>query len=316
MDLCERPSCNHSQMEHPENGSCVKCGCIGFFRNLVIDNPVQEKYVQKVIDMKTQYHSILDMVEHLINDFPIMSKQFFDEKKKKDDKYWKNLYEENLPLWSEVNTVLTNFEKQGRRAVQGKSTEVLTIVSELMHHGANYQASQNFIQEMILSFIILMFRTFVKDISQVMFERDDKFKDEWKSLDLPQKEKWTRNLAEHDIRDMAGEIKKKFGLDLKSNSDFDDFLEPFYRRDMYVHNEGFPNQKYRNRVPYNAEDVKLVINSDYLLNTVKQLRKFSEIIEEYCLEKYMYVVNINKKGNVTHIDLTKSGGKIIPIKDD
>jgi len=30
----------------------------------------------------------------------------------------------------------------------------------------------------------------------------------------------------------------------------------------------------------------------------------------------MYVVNVNKKGNVRHVDLTKDGGEIIPIKDD
>jgi len=316
MNLCERPTCNHSPEDHPDDGSCVKCNCVGFYRNLPVDNIIQEQYIQKVIDMKTKYHSILDMTEHLINDFPIMSKNFFNEKKKKDDEYWKKLYQVNTPLWEEVNEVLTNFDQQGRRAIQGVSHEALKVISMLMHHGANYQASLDFIQEMILSFVVLMFRTYVKDISKIMFELDSKSKTEWKSLDEAEKETKSRDLAENHIRDMAKEIRKKFDLDLKKESDFADFIEPFYRRDMYVHNEGFPNQKYRNRAPYNGDDIKLAIDSDYLLNTTRLLRKYSEIIEEYCLEKYMYVVNTTKKGNVHHIDLTKTGGKIIPIKDD
>jgi len=316
MNLCERPTCNHSPEEHPGDGSCVKCNCVGFYRNLPVDNPIQEQYIQNVIDMKTKFHSILDMAEHLINDFPIMAKNFFDDKKKRDDEYWKKLYSDNLSLWTEVNEVLTNFDQQGRRAVQGVSHEALGVVSKLMHHGANYQASLNFIQEMILSFVILMFRTYVKDISRIMFERDSKSIDEWKSLDETEKEEKVNYLAENHIRDMAKEIRKNFGLDLKKESDFDNFVEPFYRRDMYVHNESFPNQTYRDRVPYNGEDTKLTIDKDYLLNTTRLLKKYSETIEEYCLEKYMYVVNTTKKGNVQHIDLTKTGGKIIPIKDD
>ena len=84
-DKCGRPNCNHEAGDHPNDGHCLKCNCVGFFRNLQVTNPLQEKYIQKVIDLKTQFDSILDMADHLNEDFPKISKDFFYEKKKIDD---------------------------------------------------------------------------------------------------------------------------------------------------------------------------------------------------------------------------------------
>ena len=85
---------------------------------------------------------------------------------------------------------------------------------------------------------------------------------------------------------------------------------------MYTHNEGFPNKTYRDRTNYTGPDVKLSLDKVYLNRTIEILKKYAEIIEEYCLDHYMYVVNVTKKGNVRHIDLTEGGGEIIPIKDN
>jgi len=46
------------------------------------------------------------------------------------------------------------------------------------------------------------------------------------------------------------------------------------------------------------------------------LEKYSNLVYEFFIEKELDMVNINKKGNSHHIDLTQTGGKIIPIKKD
>jgi len=314
-EYCERVGCNHNPDDHPNNGKCIKCNCVGFFKSLKINNPLQEEYIQKVIDMKTRLHSTLSTADHLNKDFPIMAKTFFDVREKENDKFWKKLIEEDKTLGLEVKNSLEQYEKKGRMALNGLSKETLEIIGKLMHHGANYQSSRNFIHEMILSFVIVMFRTYVKEISKIMYERDSKSKNEWKKLDEDEKEHRARDLVEYDIRDLGKQLKKNFDLGLKSEPDFDEFAECFYRRDMYIHNEGFPNKKYRDRVPYSGPDVKLRLDSDYIDKIIGLLRKYSELIEEFCLEKYMYVVNTKKKGNIIHVDLTKGGGKIIPAKD-
>lgn len=315
-DICERVGCGHFSKEHQEDQSCRICDCVGFFGDSKVTNPLQEQYIQKVIDLKTKFSNILDASEHINGNFPLMAKDFFKSKEKENDEFWKKLTQENTKLGIETNKVLSNYEKIGTSALEGQSKEVLEVISKLMHHGANYQLSLNFIHEMILGYIAVMFRVFVKDVSKIMFERDEKSKDDWKKLTDDEKEIKAKLLAENHLRDIAKQLNKNFGLKLKSEPDFDEFAEFFYRRDMYVHNQGFPNKNYKDRTSYTGPDAKLELDKNYINNALSLLRKYSEIIEEYCLENYMFVVNTNKKGNVTHVDLTKGGGEIILDKND
>ncbi|MEO9307501.1 MAG: hypothetical protein ABI342_04210 [Nitrososphaera sp.] len=200
--------------------------------------------------------------------------------------------------------------------MKGASPKVLETITKLMHHGANYQMSLPFMREMTLSHIVIMFRTFLKEILTIMFDREPTSAQEWKGLNEDEKEKKVVNFAEQDIKEIGSELRKHFGIDIKSLPDWKEFAERFYRRDMYTHNRGFPNKKYRDRMNYNGSDVKLLIDQNYLSKTTEIFRKYAETITEFCLEKYMYVVNVKKKGNVTHVDLINDGGEIIPIEND
>ena len=315
-DKCERQNCNHEPSDHPNDGQCLKCDSVGFFRNIQVTDSLHQQYIQSAIDIKTRLNGILDMALHLNEDFPIMAKNFFDSRKKEDDEFWNNLYKNDNKTWIETNNAISQYSKIGRTALNGLSQNALLVIGKLMLHGANYQLSLGFLEEMILSYVIVMFRNFIKDISKIMFERDSKSKELWKQLNEDEKERKVRLLAENHIRDIASELKKNFGLNLKQESNFDEFAECFYRRDMYTHNEGFTNKTYRDRTNYTGTDVKLSLDKDYLNKSINLLKKYAEIIEEHCLEHYMYVVNVTKKGNVHHIDLTNGGGEIIPIKDN
>ena len=37
--ICDREDCSHEMKDHPDNGVCVKCDCIGFLRAVEVDNP-------------------------------------------------------------------------------------------------------------------------------------------------------------------------------------------------------------------------------------------------------------------------------------
>ena len=177
-DICQRTGCAHTHEEHPDNQACEKCDCVGFFRDSKINNSLQEQYIQKVIDLKTKFGNILDASEHLNEDFPSMAKSFFNEKENENDEFWKKLTKENHSLAVEVKKVLSIYEKSGRIALEGRSHDILEVITKLMHHGANYQLSLNFIHEMILGHLVVMFRVFVKDVSKIMFERDEKSKED------------------------------------------------------------------------------------------------------------------------------------------
>ena len=59
---------------------------------------------------------------------------------------------------------------------------------------------------------------------------------------------------------------------------------------MHQHNEGFPNKQYRDKSGQQGPYSKLIIDKEYLTKTITLFRKYAELIEEFCLEKYMYVL--------------------------
>lgn len=314
-DICDRQGCKHDAKDHPNNGGCTKCICVGFFRNSQVTNVLLNKYIQDIIDIKTRFDSTLNMADHLNENFPKIAKDFFVVQDKKNDEFYKKLHDEDLETWTQLKDVLDKYNKFGRTALDGVPVKVLNAVATMMHEGANYQLSQSFVAEMILSYIIIMFRTFLKDTVKIMFERDSASMESWKNMTEEEKDQKAACLVDQDIGETAIDLRKNFGIDLKKENDWDDFKERFYRRHVYQHNEGFPNKKYKDKVDNKAPDSKLIIDKDYLTKTIVLFRRHVEIIEEFCLGKYMDVVNINKKGNVVRIDLTQGGGEIIPVED-
>lgn len=315
-DKCARQGCEHDTTDHPNNGGCIKCTCVGFFRNSQVTNPLQNKYIQDTINIKTRFDSTLDMADHLNANFSKMAKDFFVIQDKKNDEFYKKLHDEDLETWTNLKDVLDKYNKIGRTALDGTPVKVLNAISIMMHDGANYQLSLSFVEEMILSYILIMFRTFLKDTVKIMFERDHISMATWNGMTVDEREQKAAYLADQDAGEMASDLKKNFGIDLKKEKDCNDFKERFYRRHMYQHNEGFPNKKYKDKVNNKVPDTKLIIDKDYLTKTIVLFRRYAELIEEFCLEKYMGVVNINKKSNVVRIDLTQGGGQIIPIEDN
>ncbi len=314
-DFCEREECKHSSNNHPNDGHCIKCRCIGFYRNLKVDDPLTKKYLQLIVDVHTKFNGILDMSSHLNEDFPKMANNFLDDKKLEESEFWKKLVKEDYNLAKETNTVINNFNKFGRIALEGISPKIHAVICNLSHNGANYELSIRFIHFMILSQILIMCRVFIKDTVKIIFELESSTKEEWKKLSGEEKEEKGKKFSDSKIQEMAIEIRKKFGLDLKKDSDFNRFVECFERRNIHTHNEGRPHKKYRDITNYSGPDVVLPIDKEYLESTINLLRKYARDFMEFCLEKYVGVVNISRKGNVHHIDLTKGKGKIIPVKD-
>ena len=121
LDKCERESCLHDATDHPNNGACMKCGCVGFFRNSQVRDPLQNKYIQHIIDIKTRFDTTLDMADHLNENFPKMAKEFFVAQDKKNDEFYKKLHDYDLLTWIQLKQVLDNYNKIGRIALDGAS---------------------------------------------------------------------------------------------------------------------------------------------------------------------------------------------------
>ena len=119
-----------------------------------------------------------------------------------------------------------------------------------------------------------------------------------------------------DIKKMIVKFAKQWSLNLKMDVNFEQFTEFFYRRNVFIHNNGFPDQWYRDMTGNKGSNEKLELSDDYLLQLIEVFSSYSDTIYEYFLEKECSMVNITKKGNSHHIDGTNGRVKIIPIKDE
>lgn len=276
----------------------------------------QEYYLKLYTDIHSKFSSVLDLISYLNENFPKMADAHRDAEDQKIKKYLQELERQDKSTFEEATTTLRKFENGGGYDLGAMSQKGLQIFIKLIDHKALHQHSQQFVREMALAYIITTFEEFLKETLVIAFSLGSKTKDEWKTLKGEEKEKRLAYLIKLDIKEIAIEIRKKFDLDLKRESDWKDFAECFYRRHILIHNRGIPTKTYKDRTGYSGKDVKLSVDKNYLTNAVTLFRKYSENIEEYFIENQLYMVNVTKKNPITYIDLTKDGGEIILDKED
>lgn len=275
----------------------------------------QEYFLKKYVDIHTELSSALDAITYINTNFPIFAKTHFNSKKDELDKFWKELHDNDFEIWKIVNNLYKEASIGNQPNVEQLPKRASDAWLHLLNDGANYQYSVHFIHEMNLINLVTKFNEFLKDMLKIAFSLDPQTKDSWKQMSNEEKETMVFRLVEDDIKEAAITIRKTFGLDLKNESDWKEFAEYTYRRHIFIHNRGFPSEKYRKRTGYRGSNKKLTVDKDYIIKGISIFKKYSEIIEEFFIEKHLDIVNITKKSNIIKIDLTKGGGKIIPASD-
>jgi len=312
-NLCDRKDCEHNRSDHPDNGRCQNCSCVGFFVNNVYRDPIADHYAEKLSIIHSSYDTDLDACKYILENFSTMSNRFFQEKQKYMDKNAQELHKKDPELYDRVNKRIINYNKFGDEGMKDIPLDELRIFNIIVHDGANHQGSTIIILEMLLSFLVNRFRNFIKELLILVYTIEIKFKNKHKSLTIDQIEHESYVISENDIGDLTKIIRKKWGVDLKKQKNYYVFREFFFRRDTYIHNKGYPNVKYRKGTSSSiSNNKKLTITSSYISQFIKISHSFSEILFEYFMEKECSLVNINKKSNSIYIDLRKDGGTITP----
>ena len=312
--FCDRGGCHHNVPDHPNNGKCVKCDCVGFFSKNNYRDSLTEHYLKKIVDTHVAFNSELDTGRHFIQDFPIMAEWFFQQKDKKTKEFWKKLVQENPSLSENVNKKIQEFNKSRVYDSNSKlSKEESEVIHRLCFDGSNRDQSLVFVKTLILLLFTTRFREFIKEILTIVIEIQ--FRKRKEDLDQESVKKKIDGYG-WNMKKMMNTLANKWKLILQKESDYKQFLEIFYRRDIFVHNRGFPDVKYRELSGYSGPDEEIKLTDDYLIELLSILKKYSDLVYEYFIEKELDMVNINKKGNSHHIDLTQTRGRIIPIKYD
>jgi len=273
---------------------------------------LQEKYLQKYILIHTSFGNVCDAIRYINTNFPVFAKTHFDSKNDELLSYRKQLQSEDPETSKTVEKLLQSLSAGEQPQLDDLSKKSLDAWLHNLEAGANYQYSVILIHEMLLVDLITKFNEFLKDTLKIAFSIDPQTKDSWKTMSLEKQETQVFHFVEDDIKEMAIKIRKFFKLDLKQETDWKDFAEYTYRRHVFIHNRGFPSDKYKKRTGYSGPETKLSIDKNYVEKGIILFKRYSDLIEEFFIEKHLDMVNITKKSNIIKIDLTKGGGTITP----
>jgi hypothetical protein len=159
-----------------------------------------------------------------------------------------------------------------------------------------------FFREMILVYSVIIFEDFVsKTLESVFLKRPEILKTNKKNItyeellqfkDLNEvinslSKKQVDAILSDGIDKIGNYINNKLHLDLRKEKDWPVFKEKFFRRNIVVHNYGYPNETYDFKTGNKTnKNERLEINKQYLEDTFAIIEKYSEKIFLYINDKY------------------------------
>jgi hypothetical protein len=112
--------------------------------------------------------------------------------------------------------------------------------------------------------------------------------DDVKKLIVSMAEKEVRSILNLNIDEIGAHLKKIYKLDLTMKADWTQFKEVFYRRNILVHNDGYPDKKYILKTNYKGNNERLDIEKKYLMNVTPIFKDYADVIFQFFNRKFVY----------------------------
>lgn len=190
--------------------------------------------------------------------------------------------------------------KHGYIAIDEKSSTGRFIMN-LLRCGYFRRRFSVFIREMSLVYLVASFESFLGKILQISFQRKPEilktcqktitYEDllEFDDIErikrhIMEKELWILN---EDLEKVARYLDERFNLQISQIPEWKEFKERFYRRNVIIHNSGFPNRVYREKTGYKGEDKRLNVSEEYLDYSIGLFGKMALAISLYFTYKFL-----------------------------
>jgi len=190
--------------------------------------------------------------------------------------------------------------------ITNKSTYAL--IEALDSTGMYSKRVPMFVREMSLVYLVVSFEDFLTSILKSTLVRNPRIlKQSDKKLDYKQIVDHSSfdsllsaivsteitHLFYKDIEEISDYIAHRFNLRLSESADWSKFKEIFYRRNLVIHNNCYPNDIYIKKTGYTGEDTRLTITDDYLSQSFDIFESYAMKITRHFLRKF------HKKNKVT-----------------
>lgn len=172
-------------------------------------------------------------------------------------------------------------------------TKIVDFITRYAEVVVFIRESNIFIREMSLLYMITKFEEFLRRMLSITFDKHPTCMiTKQKSLTFEELsdfknindlrgamiDKELDNVFNQDIEKINEYLKTTFKIDLSKNKNWHLFKERFYRRNILVHNNCFPNKIYKIKTDYKGKNERLNISKKYLDKSIDIFERFSEII--------------------------------------
>lgn len=215
---------------------------------------------------------------------------------------------EQLEVYKKIDQILRQAKseieakgmKQGYLGLDEKTAVGKTLLDGLRYHVfPKYYTS--FIRNMSLAYMVALFENYLGKVLQITMQNEPKIlMTSQKSITIEELlklddiedarkqiiEKEIAAIINEDLDKVAKYFEDKFNLKLAEVSDWSQFKERFYRRNIIVHNSGYPNKLYRQKTGYKGKDKKMDVSETYLQYSIKLFGKWAMGISMYFTQKF------------------------------
>jgi len=240
-------------------------------------------FIQALVSLKVDFLMIKELNQQLSH----LIKQ---AKEKELIKFLKKSIE-NKDFKKEIDEV-TDFVERIDKEIKGKKLKHVYLgfdkTSEVIWEIAKLSQPKNFIvfiRNMSLIYLVAAFESLLRKILEYAFQKKPEilmtcqksvtYEDLLKFGDINDAkhliiEKETR-IVNEDPEEIKKYFKQRFSIDISNFVDWKEFKERFYRRNIIIHNSGFPNELYRLKTGYKGKSKHLCVSKSYLSTSIRLL---------------------------------------------
>lgn len=238
----------------------------------------------------------LDILKDLNNIFSQYLKQHNDTLSIEYKNQLNGLDKKGKKEWAKYLKLSENATKESFKAgtihiTNKKLVDVIDGQLKLFQHSNRFNM---LIKEMSLVYLVTEFEQFLGRAISIIFEKFpnylmavDKNMSYREILSCKKIDNLKEKIIEQEVNvvisrkidDVSKFLKNTFCFDIKTFPNYKKFKERFYRRHIVIHNNCYPNEKYRKGTNYKGVNTRLYVTQKYLITSINLFRSFATNIK-------------------------------------
>ena len=165
--------------------------------------------------------------------------------------------------------------------------------------------SAMFIRDMSLVYLVAIYESFLQRILLTLFEKKPEAMTSGRKPATTEEliscrsveevrqlisDKEVRSVMCQDVESIRNYFRERFSVELSKFTDWKQFIERFYRRNIIVHNSGFTNETYRTKTGYKGKDKRMTVSQIYLDESIQLFEDAARRLSEHFQRKFTHAL--------------------------